>query len=114
MYFYFINVFLFAVYFCRTTVPLLLGVAQALGVSSGYVSDTSLINKLSFPHHSGQATPKEPQLPRAVRCASPRQFLSFQQGNKDCCYRLSNAQINGVISKVNYSFNHELFTSVVA
>lgn len=114
IYFCFINVFLFAVYFCRTTVPLLLGVAQALGVSSAYVSDPSLINKSLFSHRTGQATPKEPQLPRALRSASPRQFLSFPQGNKDCSYHLSNTQISGVISKVNYSFNNELFTSVVA
>ncbi|KAK2556707.1 Phosphatidylinositol 4-kinase alpha [Acropora cervicornis] len=95
-------------YFCRTTVPLLLGVAQALGVSRAYVSDTSLINKSLFPHPTGRATPKEPQLPRVLHCASPRQFLSFPQGNRYSGYRLSNAQISGVISKVEKLINMEV------
>ena len=72
------------------------------------MSDTSLINKSLFPHPTGRATPEEPQLPRVLYCASPRQFLSFPQGNRDSGYRLSNAQISGVISKVNYGFNNEL------
>ena len=73
------------------------------------MSDTSLINKSLFPHPTGRATPKEPQLPRVLHCASPRQFLSFPHGNRYSGYRLSNAQISGVISKVNnYGFNIEL------
>ncbi|XP_020624721.1 phosphatidylinositol 4-kinase alpha-like [Orbicella faveolata] len=86
--------------FCRTTVPLLLGVAQALGVSSVYVSDPSLITQLLFPNHSGQATPKEPQLPRALSRSAPRRFLSFPQGKRDDSYHLSDEQLNNLITKV--------------
>jgi len=88
--------------FCRTTVPLLLGVAQALGVSSVYVSDPSLITQLLFPNHSGQATPKEPQLPRALSRSAPRRFLSFPQGKRDDSYHLSDEQLNNLITKVSY------------
>ena len=87
--------------FCRTTIPLLLGVAQALGVSSVYVSDPSLITQLLFPNHSGQATPKEPQLPRALSRSAPRRFLSFPQGKRDDSYHLSDEQLNNLISKVS-------------
>ena len=87
--------------FCRTTIPLLLGVAQALGVSSVYVSDPSLITQLLFPNHSGQATPKEPQLPRALSRSAPRRFLSFPQGKRDDSYHLSDEQLNNLITKVS-------------
>ena len=87
--------------FCRTTVPLLLGVAQALGVSSVYVSDPSLITQLLFPNHSGQATPKEPQLPRALSRSAPRRFLSFPQGKRDDSYHFSDEQLNNLITKVS-------------
>ena len=90
----------FAANFCRTTVPLLLGVSQALGVSSVYVSDPSLITKLLFPNHSGHATPKEPQLPRALSRAAPRRFLSFPEGKRDDSYHLSDAQLSSVITRV--------------
>lgn len=92
---------LLLVNFCRTTVPLLLGVAQALGVSSVYVSDASLITQLLFPNHSGQATPKEPQLPRALSRSPPRRFLSFPQGKRDDSYHLSDEQLNNLITKVS-------------
>ena len=92
---------LLLVNFCRTTVPLLLGVAQALGVSSVYVSDPSLITQLLFPTHSGQATPKEPQLPRALSRSAPRRFLSFPQGKRDNSYHLSDEQLNNLITKVS-------------
>ena len=87
--------------FCRTTVPLLLGVAQALGVSSVYVSDPLLITQLLFPNHSGQATPKEPQLPRALSRSAPRRFLSFPQGKRDDSYHFSDEQLNNLITKVS-------------
>lgn len=92
---------LLLVNFCRTTVPLLLGVAQALGVSSVYVSDASLITQLLFPNHSGQATPKEPQLPTALSRSPPRRFLSFPQGKRDDSYHLSDEQLNNLITKVS-------------
>ena len=92
---------LFTASFCCTTVPLLLGVAQALGVSSVYVSDPSLITTLLFPKHSGNSTPDEPQLPRALSRAAPRRFLSFPQGNRDDSYHLSDTQLNNLIMKVS-------------
>ena len=92
---------LFTATFCCTTVPLLLGVAQALGVSSVYVSDPSLITTLLFPKHSGHSTPDEPQLPRALSRAAPRRFLSFPQGNRDDSYHLSDTQLNNLIMKVS-------------
>ena len=78
-----------------------MGVSQALGVSSVYVSDPSLITKLLFPNHSGHATPEEFQLPRALSRAAPRRFLSFPQGKSDDSYHLSDAQLNNLITKVN-------------
>lgn len=75
--------------------------AQALGVSSVYVSDPSLITQLLFPTHSGQATPKEPQLPRALSRSAPRRFLSFPQGKRDDSYHLSDEQLNNLITKVS-------------
>ena len=75
--------------------------AQALGVSSVYVSDPSLITKLLFPKHSGHNTPGEPQLPRALSRAAPRRFLSFPQGNRDDSYHLSDTQLNNLIMKVS-------------
>ena len=89
-----------AVNFCRTTVPLLLGVAQALGVSSVYVSDPSLITQLLFPNHSGHAAPEEPQLPKALSRSAPRRFLSFPQGKRYDSYHLTNSQLNNLITKV--------------
>nr|XP_058953334.1 phosphatidylinositol 4-kinase alpha-like [Pocillopora verrucosa] len=86
--------------FCRTTVPLLLGVAQALGVSSVYVSDPSLITKLLFPNNSGHATPTELQLPKALSRSAPRRFLSFPQGKRDSSYHLSDVQLKDLITKV--------------
>ncbi|XP_068676768.1 phosphatidylinositol 4-kinase alpha-like isoform X2 [Montipora foliosa] len=91
--------------FCCTTVPLLLGVAQALGVSSVYVSDPSLTANLLFPHHAGRATPRESQLSRALIRAAPRRFLSFSQEKRDCSYHLSDAQLSSVISKVESLMN---------
>ena len=85
---------------CRGTVPLLLGMAQALGISSAYVSDPSLITQLLFPMHSGQATPEEPQLPRALSRAAPRRFLSFPQGMRVIGYHLSDAQMSSLITQV--------------
>ncbi|CAH3130736.1 unnamed protein product [Porites lobata] len=94
--------------FCCTTVPLLLGVAQALGVSSVYVSDPSLITTLLFPKHSGHSTPDEPQLPRALSRAAPRRFLSFPQGNRDDSYHLSDTQLNNLIMKVEQLINMQV------
>lgn len=88
--------------FCCITVPLLLGVAQALGVSSVYVSDPSLITKLLFPNHAGHANSTEPQLPRALSRAAPRRFLSFPQGKRNDSYHLSDLQLNNVITKVGF------------
>lgn len=106
---------LLAVNFCRATVPLLLGVAQALGVSSVYVSDPSLITQLLFPNHSGHATPEEPQLPKALSRSAPRRFLSFPQGKRDDSYHLTDSQLNNLITKVRvqcylrYANNFEQF-----
>ena len=76
--------------------------AQALGVSSVYVSDPSLITKLLFPNNSGHATPAELQLPKALSRSAPRRFLSFPQGKRDSSYHLSDVQLKDLITKVSY------------
>lgn len=78
--------------------------AQALGVSSVYVSDPSLVTKLLFPNHSGHAVPKEPQLLRALSRAAPRRFLSFPQGKRDESYHLTDEQLRSVIAKVRTGY----------